>query len=1267
MRLGRLQHVLATVALAACGPMCAQQPSPNVTLTGQLQGANGLPAANQVVTFQPTQTMYIVGSGQPGGCAGGTLFEHNGTPLANQCLLNFNDTTPAPPSGYTNVIWQTDANGNLSAYVHTGGSGSGCDTISNGGDCVSNDPTVDQIIAQPSGTEFGVQFPSVGGQPNSLTLNSFDSQEDFNAQFNNVTLYSNTHPMDIESANGGLIGSYTHSLGDAQWATFQWDANGNTFDGAGMPDTVGPAGNQPYPGWSVQAPGTLQIPSANGVVIESNSLGQSGEANVAAVTGGVQYPVAGTAQPIVTQGTLGFAQSVLATYNSGWTQTVDTTGKEAVSTTINGFASTNTTCGPAPCTWVQIGFATPQPADEIPPFWSDCNLSTGCTGLLPGPSPPSGYLQSNYQAPFLLLTISGSTCASGAANGTWTAYHTSQTFTNQYGVYNFVIPNVALSNTSCVNDHPVITFMPVLGGYGEQVQFIDGSAGPVTAKLIPANAPLNSGLTSSSNAARLPTAYTSSLQVWVGRADSDSANGVTILPWAGDTINGLSSYTLPTAQYSVVHFLSDGKHNWYVESGSGTGVASLNTLTGALTIAATSPITVTPSGGNTLTIACPTCGTSTGATVTINGGTALGTANFNGTTPAAGANGLNVTWQQSGSSVSAEIVGDGNPAHYLSGAGTWTAPSGGGGDTITSPGSTLSVGGTPTNTTLDINLAHANTWTAAQTITTSGSGTTGPFYLNNTNNTASSSIPTAIYLCPNLASTSVCYQNLGVANTQGNSAGLNFKYLGANNAGNAVFISFFGNSAIQSWFNSGDVSIGSNVVDPGKLLGVGSSNQFTVDSSGNVITSGTFTLSAITGTKCLTSTSGLVGGGACPQTIAATSHQWLNSFTASTGAFTATQPAFSDLSGQATLAQLPNGTANSVLLGYGATGSGAPPVQITLGTNLSMSGTTLNATGGGATSWNAITNPTGNLSLTMGANTTLFTFNATTGASDLFALTDTLNNTGTGILMHPHTASGSTEIPWQADANGCGWQITPTGTLASVGCSGTTHGVVMPEGSPIAGSTGNDVLTTNSTNHRFQMNLNNAGALNLVGIATAGTSGHLAVLATNGIDITDGGAVPTGTVTGVTGTAPIASSGGTTPAISINTNGITATQLAAQYSKGSCTEVWGGSGTSFALTSGDDAISNNTCYNDSGVTRTITAVKCRVDVASNTTTVNPTFGSAGTGTTILSGALTCGSSLAYSSSGTVSSASWTTGTGINPVMGGTLTGTSVAMIVEYTY
>jgi hypothetical protein len=48
-----------------------------------------------------------------------------------------------------------------------------------------------------------------------------------------------------------------------------------------------------------------------------------------------------------------------------------------------------------------------------------------------------------------------------------------------------------------------------------------------------------------------------------------------------------------------------------------------------------------------------------------------------------------------------------------------------------------------------------------------------------------------------------------------------------------------------------------------------------------------------------------------------------------------------------TYAKIQNVSANSKLLGSSATGSGAPPSEITLGTNLSMTGSTLNATGGG--------------------------------------------------------------------------------------------------------------------------------------------------------------------------------------------------------------------------------------------------------------------------------------------------------------------------------
>ena len=110
----------------------------------------------------------------------------------------------------------------------------------------------------------------------------------------------------------------------------------------------------------------------------------------------------------------------------------------------------------------------------------------------------------------------------------------------------------------------------------------------------------------------------------------------------------------------------------------------------------------------------------------------------------------------------------------------------------------------------------------------------------------------------------------------------------------------------------------------------------------------------------------------------------------------------------------------------------------------------------------------------------------------------------------------------------------------------------------------------------------------------------------------------------------------------------------------------GGSGSMFALQSGDDAVADQSCYNKTGVTQTITAVYCRSDAGSNSTTVTPTYGTSGSGTSICSGALTCGSSGAYSSTCTVSNSALADGDNINPVMGGSLTGTSIHMVVVTT-
>jgi hypothetical protein len=65
--------------------------------------------------------------------------------------------------------------------------------------------------------------------------------------------------------------------------------------------------------------------------------------------------------------------------------------------------------------------------------------------------------------------------------------------------------------------------------------------------------------------------------------------------------------------------------------------------------------------------------------------------------------------------------------------------------------------------------------------------------------------------------------------------------------------------------------------------------------------------------------------------------------------------------------------------------------------------------------------------------------------------------------------------------------------------------------------------------------------------------------------------------------------------------------------------------------------------------------------------LTPTFGSAGTGTAILTGTVTCGNSYAYSSTGTISTSAWTTGTGIDPGMSTVGNAKSIALLIEYTY
>lgn len=105
-------------------------------------------------------------------------------------------------------------------------------------------------------------------------------------------------------------------------------------------------------------------------------------------------------------------------------------------------------------------------------------------------------------------------------------------------------------------------------------------------------------------------------------------------------------------------------------------------------------------------------------------------------------------------------------------------------------------------------------------------------------------------------------------------------------------------------------------------------------------------------------------------------------------------------------------------LAVGDVAANSPQLACYTGTvwNLSTIGNA--PSGGGGTTWNAITNPTGNLSLTMAADTSLFTYGSTTSTANLWEMTDGSANTGTGLLVDLHTGATSTLNPFAAYAKG---------------------------------------------------------------------------------------------------------------------------------------------------------------------------------------------------------------------------------------------------------
>jgi hypothetical protein len=178
----------------------------------------------------------------------------------------------------------------------------------------------------------------------------------------------------------------------------------------------------------------------------------------------------------------------------------------------------------------------------------------------------------------------------------------------------------------------------------------------------------------------------------------------------------------------------------------------------------------------------------------------------------------------------------------------------------------------------------------------------------------------------------------------------------------------------------------------------------------------------------------------------------------------------------------------------------------------------LTSASSGATAWSSITNPAANEALTMAAYTSLFTYNAITGANDLFKLTDTAANTGTGYLLNVSTASGSHANPLHLSAQGTTDLVFTSAGRLGIGTTtpATTldvNGTTTVRGSVLAGTTNSYDVGASATTMR-----NGYFGTSLVSpLFTNGGALSITTTAANGaINITPNGTGPVILTSGVT-------------------------------------------------------------------------------------------------------------------------------------------------------
>ncbi len=196
-----------------------------------------------------------------------------------------------------------------------------------------------------------------------------------------------------------------------------------------------------------------------------------------------------------------------------------------------------------------------------------------------------------------------------------------------------------------------------------------------------------------------------------------------------------------------------------------------------------------------------------------------------------------------------------------------------------------------------------------------------------------------------------------------------------------------------------------------------------------------------------------------------------------------------------TLAKIANASANSKLLGSGASGSGAAYSELTLGTGLSMSGTTLNSTASSTITAPTFKGFTTSGTVGAGSVSSVTTGAATYAANDLvvcFVRTNTSGRTFTWTSS-PANTWNTTTVQGAGQASQMAWAIVGAGSTtvtATYNSADTFGAVVCMDYSGTLTTKNGDVEGTATSAVPFVANLATTGrTLNIFCVSIASTSG----------------------------------------------------------------------------------------------------------------------------------------------------------------------------------